>query len=474
MGERGRRRARATCRTPTAVRAAVDGIEAVYYLAHAMGGRRRLRGGRARGRRDDGRRGEGGRRPPLRLPRRAAPRRRAVEAPPQPRRRSGTSCSAPACRRSRYQAGVVIGSGSTSFEMIRHLTDVLPWMPAPRWVRNRIQPIAVRDVLYYLVGGARHPGRRQPHLRHRRPRRAAVRPDDERLRGRGEAAAAPDRVAAGAHAAASPRTGSTSSPRSRASSRRRSSSRCSSSACSASTTSTTSCRSPRAGSPRTVGPCASRSARCATGEVETSWRSATLVERPGRPAAERPRLGRATPSTSTTGSGTRRRRPRHVWSVVESIGGENGWYSFPLAWVARGWMDKLVGGVGLNRGRRDPKRLEQGDALDWWRVERLERGRYLRLRAEFKSPGRAWLEMTVTPTDDGGCDYRQRAIYFPQGLAGRLYWYGDPALPRGDLPRHGRAHHRRRRARGAPHRVDAGATGRSRMGSREPAHEEAA
>jgi hypothetical protein len=85
-------------------------------------------------------------------------------------------------------------------------------------------------------------------------------------------------------------------------------------------------------------------------------------------------------------------------------------------------MDKIAGGVGLNRGRRDADHLDQGDALDWWRVERLDRGHYLRLRAEFKAPGRAWLEMTVTPDGDGSV-YHQRAIFFPQGLAGRLYWY---------------------------------------------------
>ena len=87
-----------------------------------------------------------------------------------------------ACRRSCCRPGVVIGSGSASFEMVRHLTEVLPYMPAPKWVRNRIQPIAVRDVLHYLLGAARVPRRRQPRRRHRRAGRAAVRADDERLR----------------------------------------------------------------------------------------------------------------------------------------------------------------------------------------------------------------------------------------------------------------------------------------------------
>jgi hypothetical protein len=81
----------------------------------------------------------------------------------------------------------------------------------------------------------------------------------------------------------------------------------------------------------------------------------------------------------------------------------------------------MVGGVGLRRGRRDADRLQTGDALDWWRVEQLERGSRLRLRAEMRLPGRAWLELRVEPRE-GGSRYRQRAVFFPRGLAGRLYW----------------------------------------------------
>jgi uncharacterized protein DUF2867 len=128
--------------------------------------------------------------------------------------------------------------------------------------------------------------------------------------------------------------------------------------------------------------------------------------------------------------------PEALWSVVTGIGGTRGWYSFPLAWSVRGWLDRLVGGVGLRRGRRDPNRLHTGDALDWWRVERLDTGhgsdgaaangeRLLRLRAEMQVPGRAWLEMWVAPggsTSDGiGSRYRQRAVVLPRGLAGHLY-----------------------------------------------------
>ena len=112
-----------------------------------------------------------------------------------------------------------------------------------------------------------------------------------------------------------------------------------------------------------------------------------------------------------------------MWRVVEGIGGERGWYSFPLAWTIRGWLDVLTGGVGLARGRRNPNTLYTGDALDFWRVERIERPHLLRLRAEMRTPGRAWLQWELHSRDDGTTRLHQRAIFFPKGLAGRLYWY---------------------------------------------------
>jgi hypothetical protein len=87
----------------------------------------------------------------------------------------------------------------------------------------------------------------------------------------------------------------------------------------------------------------------------------------------------------------------------------------------RGWLDKLTGGAGLLRGRRHPHRLAEGEVVDWWRAERIDRGRLLRLRAEMRAPGRAWLELAVEP-EGTGSRYRQRAIFFPKGLSGRLYW----------------------------------------------------
>jgi Protein of unknown function (DUF2867) len=115
--------------------------------------------------------------------------------------------------------------------------------------------------------------------------------------------------------------------------------------------------------------------------------------------------------------------PEALWRVVEGIGGENGWYSFPLAWALRGWLDRAVGGVGLRRGRRDAHRLRVGDSLDFWRVEEIEPGHLLRLRAEMRLPGLAWLEMYAERESDGRARYRQRALFHPRGLLGHAYWW---------------------------------------------------
>jgi hypothetical protein len=112
-----------------------------------------------------------------------------------------------------------------------------------------------------------------------------------------------------------------------------------------------------------------------------------------------------------------------VFATVESIGGAAGWPYANWLWTLRGWLDLLVGGVGMRRGRRDPKLLKVGDTADCWRVELLKPGERLRLVAEMKLPGRAWLDFELQ-TDGDGSRLHQTALFDPVGLWGLAYWYG--------------------------------------------------
>jgi hypothetical protein len=163
-----------------------------------------------------------------------------------------------------------------------------------------------------------------------------------------------------------------------------------------------------------------------SGEVATRWSAAAADEQAGELLPSDPL--RTDPAWSG-GSLYLDERIRRVhasadalWHTIEGIGGERGWYSFPVAWGLRGLIDRLAGGGGLHRGRRDPDRLEAGDPLDFWRVEAIEPGHLLRLRAEMKLPGRAWLEFSIRRDPAGGTIYRQRAIFRPVGLIGQAYW----------------------------------------------------
>lgn len=324
------------------------------------------------------------------------------------------------------QAGVVIGSGSASFEMIRHLTDVLPYMPAPKWVRNRIQPIAVRDVLHYLLGAARVGADVNRAVDIGGP---DVLRYGQMMNGYAVEAGLPQRAIA-ALPVLTPGLAShwvnlvTPVPRSIAR--------------------------PLVASlqnecimkdhavdeliPRPEDGLTPyrRAVDLALGRVrgdtiETSWQDSEVSGAPSDPLPSDPEwAGRTvfTDSRSVTTSAS----PAELWRVILGIGGENGWYSSPLLWAVRGWMDRLVGGVGLSRGRRSRTAARVGDAIDFWRVEAVETtdaGSLLRLRAEMKVPGEAWLELRAVPddaSDRGGARYEQRAIFFPRGLTGRLYW----------------------------------------------------
>jgi uncharacterized protein YbjT (DUF2867 family) len=114
--------------------------------------------------------------------------------------------------------------------------------------------------------------------------------------------------------------------------------------------------------------------------------------------------------------------PKRAFAAIERIGGDHGWYACDWLWTLRGWIDRVLGGPGMSRGRRDPEKLAAGEALDCWRVEVCDPPRRLRLAAEMRMPGRGWLEFEVVPRD-GDVTIHQTAVFDPRGLGGLAYWY---------------------------------------------------
>jgi hypothetical protein len=161
-------------------------------------------------------------------------------------------------------------------------------------------------------------------------------------------------------------------------------------------------------------------ARLDASQVETIWSDALVSSQ-----------GDITPVTLTTQDGMNIEQrqqlvnapPAAVYRAYTGLGGQRGWPYFDWAWRVRGIMDRMVGGVGLRRGRRDPDEVRVGDALDFWRVEAVEPDRLLRLRAEMKVPGRAWLQFESNPQPNGQTILQQTALFAPKGLFGLLYWY---------------------------------------------------
>lgn len=326
------------------------------------------------------------------------------------------------------QAGLIIGSGSASFEMVRHLTDVLPVMPAPRWVLNQVQPIAIRDALHYLSEAAGLPPEVSGRFDIGGPRAHSY---AELMRLYADAAGIRRPTILPLPVLTPWLAGQwvnlvTPIPRSLA------------------VPLVESLQHDCVMRNHDIDTVIARPAKGLTGylravelalakmredTVETTWVSAHALESPADPLPSDPQWAGHTVFTDVRERDTQA-RPESVFKVIQGIGGETGYYSLPGAWALRGIMDKLVGGVGLRRGRRSRENLALGDAVDWWRVEEIVPGQLLRLQAEMRAPGRAWLEFSVAPTESGS-RYTQRAVFFPHGIAGRLYWLAI-------LPFHGR------------------------------------
>ncbi|NDL58661.1 SDR family oxidoreductase [Phytoactinopolyspora mesophila] len=317
------------------------------------------------------------------------------------------------------QAAVIIGSGSASFEMLRYLTERLPVSITPRWVHTRTQPIAVRDVLRYLLACVRFPSDLNRSFDIGGPE---VMTYADMMRRYAKVAGLSSRLIVpvplltpGLSALwvnlVTPVPKSIAMPLIQ--------SLVHEAICTEHDIAAYMSGEDGLTSYEQAVELALERIRDA--EVESRWSTASSSDAPSDPLPTDPSW-----SGGSVLSDRRTLRapvpPADLWRVVEGIGGENGWYSFPLAWSVRGWADRMIGGVGLRRGRRDPARLHLGDALDWWRVEEVDHGNLLRLRAEMKVPGRAWLEMRVTSDGDGSV-YQQRAVFVPRGLAGQLYWW---------------------------------------------------
>ena len=319
-------------------------------------------------------------------------------------------------------AAVVIGSGSLSFEMMRYLTERLPVMITPSWVRTRIQPIAIRDVLRYLVGCAVLPSDVSRSFDIGGP---DVLTYEEMMQRFAAVAGLPRRrilPVATLQPELSARWVGLVTPVPSAIAR------------------------PLVASLRNEVVCAEEDIRrhvpdppggllgfdesvrlalqrVQDADVTTRWSDASPRGAPSDPMPSDPDWAGGSLFTDDRQALVAASR-ESVWAVVSSIGGANGWYSAGWAWEVRGLADRLIGGPGLRRGRRHPARVAIGEAVDFWRVEEVVPGQLLRLRAEMKVPGLAWLEFHVDPAgEEGRTMLRQRATFFPHGLAGQAYWY---------------------------------------------------
>jgi uncharacterized protein YbjT (DUF2867 family) len=317
-----------------------------------------------------------------------------------------------------FRASVVIGSGSLSFEMIRALVERLPVMVTPRWVHVAAQPIAIGDLLAYLeaaldletgesliyeIGGAErisYGELMREYARQRQLRRLMIPVPvlTARLSSLWLGLVTPLYARVGR-------------------------------ALIESICHETVVRNDRARHDFAVEPTSARDAiaNALANEdrefAETRWSDAISA-------------GGTDPGLFGSYGGVSRGRlladsrkcevdvpPAEAFAPIRRIGGRTGWYAYDWLWRLRGFIDLMAGGVGVRRGRRDPEHLRVGDTVDWWRVEEYEPNQLLRLRAEMRLPGRAWLEFEVQPTGRGST-VRQTAVFDPTGLLGLLYWYG--------------------------------------------------
>jgi uncharacterized protein YbjT (DUF2867 family) len=318
-----------------------------------------------------------------------------------------------------FRSAVIVGSGSASFEMMRYVVEGLPILLCPPWVTTRIQPISVRDVLDYFIAALKLPAKQLETHQIVEIGGSEVLTYHDMMHGYARARGLrrwmirlpwlPIRLCANWLQWITPIPAGIAyvlieSIRNEVIVRDDSARRLF----------------PQI-QPRNYQVSLERALkRISTDQVETTWSDAQASY-----------TGDIRPVTLTTYEGLlleRRQRltsvpPAAIYKVFTGLGGKRGWLHANWIWLARGIIDRLVGGPGFRRGRRHPDELRVGDAVDFWRVEALQPDRLMRLRAEMKVPGLAWLQFDVTSRSSGENLVTQTAFFEPKGLPGLMYWY---------------------------------------------------
>ena len=317
------------------------------------------------------------------------------------------------------RAAVIIGSGSASFEMLRNLVEVLPAMVTPKWVDTKVQPIAIRDILHALITVLDRPDTLGRTIEVGGPEVLTYR---EMMHTYAEVAGLRKRwivpvpvlspsLSSRWVGLVTPLPGGLARPLVESLVNE----------VIVHDHSIDLFDDHPAVSFRESLELALR--RVEDVDVRTRWSDASLPgQTPADPLPSDPDWSGGTVFIDEQ-TATADAPADAVFAVAAGIGGDRGWFVADLLWTLRGIADKLVGGPGMRRGRRHPDHLRVGDALDFWRVEAYEPPRLLRLRAEMRLPGEAWMEWVVEDEGPGRSLLRQRALFVPRGLFGRLYWY---------------------------------------------------
>ena len=320
------------------------------------------------------------------------------------------------------RAGIIIGSGSASFEMLRHLTHRLPVMTTPKWVSNKTHPIAIRDILWFLrnaaklekpvtgifdIGGPEI-------LSYAEMMQKFAKISGLRRRWIIEIPVLTPKLSSLWIGFVTPVPTSLARPLV--------GSLISEVVADPAKSISHLIPNPPEGLIDVEAAIHLALTKVSDNNVLTRWSDAAVPTAPWQKAQSDPAWAgetlykdtRVRITDASIGS---------LWEAVEEIGGETGWYGSDFLWYMRGLIDRMIGGVGLRRGRRDPLHLRVGDSLDFWRVESLQNQTSLKLYAEMILPGKAWLEFRIRKLANGKSEVIQEASFLPRGLGGRLYWY---------------------------------------------------